>query len=643
MLRYLFALALFFAICLSGQTESRDSLDRAYEHLRAGRLDAARADFEAGLRANPGHVAARTDYAYLLLKMGETDLGRDELKRVLEAKADDERLGLEYAYLAYETGKRAEAFEIFMRLKLVGKDEAIRKQAGETAVRLDEELKTSIARWREAAAKTPDSYSVHEELARLLEDHNEWVEAASEYRTAFTLKPDKRRFLLDIARVEREAVRPDYAHAALIAASRGGPAMIAEEAKELLPERYPYVYEFELAIQMDPVNAPLRRELGFLLLKMNREKEAIAVFEGVLRLEPNDALVTAQLAFLRAPKVAPPPAEKAKNESGLTAVRDLAQSSFEKGYLNDALRYLLQLHETNPDDAATTLRLGWTYNMLKQDKDAVRCFDLARRSSDPKVAGEADRAYRSLRPSLAPVRVTAWMLPFYSSRWSEVFAYGQLKAEFKLPRTVIRPYLSVRFIGDLGINKGSVRGVAGQVAPGTLSERAVVFAAGVATPRKHGVMAWGEVGNSWQYFAKRQNVATMMPDYRAGVNWARSSGAANLSNEGGWFSTSTLDAVYLSRFDHNTLFYSQNRVGYHAPNVPVQFYLNLNMTGDLKRMDWANYYEFGPGIRWRVPSLPPGVYFFADAVYGRQMLKGDGSRPRRYTDIRAGVWYAFTR
>ena len=36
-------------------------------------------------------------------------------------------------------------------------------------------------------------------------------------------------------------------------------------------------------------------------------------------------------------------------------------------------------------------------------------------------------------PSLAPVRVTAWMLPFYSSRWSEIFAYGQLKAEFKVP------------------------------------------------------------------------------------------------------------------------------------------------------------------------------------------------------------------
>jgi hypothetical protein len=60
--------------------------------------------------------------------------------------------------------------------------------------------------------------------------------------------------------------------------------MVAEEAKELLPPRYPFVYEFELAIQMDPLNAPLRRELGFLLLKMNREKEAVAVFEALLKL-----------------------------------------------------------------------------------------------------------------------------------------------------------------------------------------------------------------------------------------------------------------------------------------------------------------------------------------------------------------------
>lgn len=640
MLRLCICAALCFAICLYGQADGRESLDAAYAHLKAGQLAEARSAFETGLAASPDHIAARTDYAYLLLKLGETEMGRDQLKRVIERQPDNERLTLEYAYLAYETGRRAEGFELFLRLSL-SKDEAIRKGATETFHRLDAELKTSIERWREAARKSPDSYSVHEELAHLLEDHNEWVEAATEYRVAFGLKTDKRRFLLDIARVENEAVRPDYAMAALVAASRGTPPMVAEEAKEQLPARYPYVYEFELAIQMDPLNVPLRREFGFLLLKMQREKDAIAVFENLLKLAPEDPLTTAQLAFLRVKKVEGVAVPSA-GDTGLTAVRELADKSLEKGYLKDALQYLEQLHSANPEDDATTLRLGWTYNMLKLDQQALHYFDVARKSKDGKVAAEADQAYRSLRPSLAPVRSTTWVLPFYSSRWREVFAYGQTKFEFKLPFTQLRPYLSTRFIGDLNRSGGMVRGPAGQVTPGALSENAIVLGFGLATPRKHGVMAWGEAGGSWQYFAQRDHTATIRSDFRGGVNFSKGIGAANLSNEGGLFATTTVDAVFLSRFDNNTLFYGQNRVGYHLPTSPVQFYLNLNLTGDMRRMDWANYLEVGPGVRWRAPGLPKSLYLFADYVYGRHLMRGDGSRARRYNDFRAGVWYAFT-
>jgi len=629
--------ALACALGLYGQNAGQQPLDQAYAHLKAARLDEARLAFESALGLAPDHVNARLDYAYLLLRQGETVAGRDQVKMVLNSRSDDERLSLEYAYLAYETGKRAEAFEVFLRLQHA-KDEVIRKQATETWTRLDADLRASIARWTEAAAKTPDSYSVHEELARHLEDRNDWVDAAAEYRVAFGLKPDKRRFLLDIARVEHNALRPDYASAALIAASRGTPVMVAEEARELLMPRYPYVYEFEMAVEMDPLNVTLRRELGFLLLKMNRDKEAISVFEKLLKLAPDDALSVAQLAFLKVSR--PMPASKA--ESGLTAVKELADRSLEKGYLKDALRYLEQLHETNPDDDATTLRLGWTYNMLKLDRDAVRCFDIARRSQNAKLASEADQAYRNLRPSLAPVRTTTWVLPFYSSRWHEVFTYGQAKMEFRLPTSKLRPYLSTRFIGDLNRNGGRLRGPLGQAAPQALSESAVVVAGGLASARKHGWMAWGEAGGSWQYFAKRNNTATIRSDFRGGVNFARGFGAANLGSEGGWFASTTVDGVFLSRFDNNTLFYGQNRIGYHASNAPLQFYINLNLTTDVRRMDWANYYEFGPGVRWRAPGMPKSLYLFADFVYGRQMLKGDPSRARRFTDFRAGVWYALT-
>jgi tetratricopeptide (TPR) repeat protein len=630
-----------FALSLYGQPTQREMLDQAYEHLKASRLPQSRQAFEVALKGQNDGSDARIDYAYLLLRLGETELARDQFQRIVPARPEQERLALEYGYLAYETGKRAEAFEVFLRLKQA-KDEAVRRQASETSDRIDQELQISIARLREATSKTPQSYSLHEELARLLEDRNDWVAAAAEYRIAFGLKPDKRRFLLDIGRVEAQAVRPDYATAAWVAASRGTPPLVAEEAREFLPARYPYVYEFEMAVEMDPLNVPLRRELGFLLLKMNREKEAIAVFERLLQLAPSDALTVAQLAFLRVNRTVDEAIVQRSADSGLTAVRELANKSLEKGYLKDAARYLQQLHETNPEDDATTLRLAWTYNMMRLDKDAVRCFDIARKSSNAKIASEADQAYRNLRPSLAPVRTTAWVLPFYSSRWKEVFTYGQAKLEFRLPFTTLRPYLSTRFIGDLGRSNGLFRGPAGQATPQALSENAVVGAVGVATPRKHGLMAWGEAGGSWQYFAQKNNTATIQSDYRGGVNFARGFGAANLGSEGGWFATTTADGVFLSRFGNNTLFYGQNRVGYHAPNAPLQFYVNLNLTTDIQRMDWANYYEIGPGVRWRAPGMPNALYLFADFVYGRHMLKGDGLRTRRYADFRAGVWYAFT-
>jgi len=637
MFRMIRLAALACALRLYGQNAAQQQLDQAYANLKAMRLAEARLAFESALGLAPEHVNARLDYAYLLLRLGETMAGRDQLKLVLNSRPDDERLSIEYAYLAYETGKRAEAFEIFLRLRNA-KDEAIGKQATETWTRLDADLRASIARWTEAAASTPDSYSVHEELARHLEDRNDWVAAAAEYRVAFGLKPDKRRFLLDIARVEHEALRPDYANAALIAASRGTPPMVAEEAREILMPRYPFVYEFEMAVEMDPLNVPLRRELGFLLLKMNRDKDAISVFENLLKLAPDDALSVAQLAFLKVKRAVP----VASAESGLTAVKELADRSLEKGYLKDALRYLEQLHETNPEDDATTLRLGWTYNMLKLDRDAVRCFDIARRSQNTKLATEADQAYRNLRPSLASVRTTTWVLPFYSSRWHEIFTYGQAKMEFRLPTSKVRPYISTRFIGDLNRNGGRLRGPLGQAAPQALSESAVVVAGGLASARKHGWMAWGEVGGAWQYFAKRNNTATIRSDYRGGVNFGRGFGAANLGSEGGWFASTTFDGVFISRFDNNALFYGQNRIGYHAPNAPLQFYINVNLTTDLRRMDWANYYEAGPGVRWRAPGLPKSLYLFADFIYGRHMLKGDPSRARRFTDFRAGVWYALT-
>ena len=112
--------------------------------------------------------------------------------------------------------------------------------------------------------------------------------------------------------------------------------------------------------------------------------------------------------------------------------KGLAERSLEAGYLKDAEKYLRIAHENDPVDFNVMLKLGWTYNLLKDDAQAIDWFRLARRSDDAALASEADRAYRNLRAGLARVTTSVWVLPFYSSRWKDVFTYAQFKTEYRV-------------------------------------------------------------------------------------------------------------------------------------------------------------------------------------------------------------------
>ena len=80
--------------------------------------------------------------------------------------------------------------------------------------------------------------------------------------------------------------------------------------------------------------------------------------------------------------------DKQAAESALDP-RILGERSYQAGFLKDAQRYFLQAHEDNPVDASIELKLGWTYNMLHDDEDALYWFNLARRSMDSSISTEA--------------------------------------------------------------------------------------------------------------------------------------------------------------------------------------------------------------------------------------------------------------
>ncbi len=635
---------------------------RAYEALRASDYDRAIASFRKAITAEPEKAALRKDLAYTYLRAGETAAARDEFAEAVRLDPADRQAALEYGFLCYETNRRAEARRVFDRLRKAGD-----ARAAVGFENIDRPLAEGIARWRAVIAKSPDNYSARRELARLAEERGELELAAENCLGAWRLKPSDRDLLVDLGRVWQALGRATDANAALLAASRGSTPRAADAARDLLPARYPYVDEFRRALELDSRNIELRRELAYLLLAMGRQPDAESEFRRVLEIAPGDRLAAAQLGFLlnsrgeragatalfervlaggedelslkvrgaiegtAGPSRATSPA---KTAPAARSSKDIGLRSYDAGMLRDAAKYLTAAHDEDPLDFSVMLKLGWTQNLLKNDRAAFGWFRLASRSPDPAVAAEAARAFRSLRPAQSRVRTTFWAFPFWSSRWHDAFTYAQVKTEARLGSLPVRPYVSVRFIGD-------TRQAAGEASPQFLSETAFIVAAGIATPAWRGLTLWGEAGEAMSY---RKRAGRVVPDYRGGIAFSRGFGTPLQGEGSGWVAETAVDAVFLSRFGNDVVAYWQNRAGYTLPAVGglrSQLYVNVNVSADAKREYWANVAEFGPGLRFRLDPLP--AVFSVNLLRGAYTRNFNNPRGPNFVDVRAGFWYAFSR
>jgi Tfp pilus assembly protein PilF len=587
------------------------SLDRAYAALRAKDYEPAIQGFEEAAKLDSGKASIRKDLAYTLLKIGETEAARDQFAEAMTLDPADDQVALEYAFLCYETKQQVMARRVFDRLRKSGNS-----TASVAFENVDRPLREGIARWKQALELSSDNFSAHEELARLAEQRDDLDLAAAQYQAAWKLRPVRRDLLVDLGRVWQEQggttpSKVEDAHAALLAASRGAEPRVAEQARELLPSRYPYVYEFENALALDPSNEGLRRELAYLNLAMGNK----SVAEQQLR-----SLPPAPPPVPSPPENIPPP--DTSNNSKLRG-----EQSLDKGYLNDALKYLHAAHENDPMDFEVMLKLGWAYNILKDDREAVRWFSLARYSPDTGTAAEASKAYGNLNPTLRRLRTTVWAFPTISTRWRDTFVYAQGKAELRT-EFPIHPYLSLRFIGDA---RGAVR-LGANISPQSLSERSVIAGIGLASTPWRGMMAWFEAGEALRYQIPRGETGSALLDYRGGISYTNA-----LRGPHRLFAETSDDGVFISRFGNDSLLYSQNRTG-RTLGENLQVYWNWNATVDATGEYWANTVETGPGVRFRLNPLQFTVNFLRGAYLVNQ------SNPYRpnFNDIRIGVWYAFS-
>jgi Flp pilus assembly protein TadD len=667
---------IFITIALaSAQAQEPDPayapLEKAYSALRERNYDDAIHGFQEAIAKAPKRAAIRKDLAYTLLKIGETEEARDQFAEAMRLNPSDEHVALEYAFLCYETKQQTIARRLFDRIRRTGN-----ATAAQAFDNIDKPLAEGIARWSKALELSPNNFSAHQELAHLAEQRDELPLAAVHYEQAWKLKPEERELLLDLGRVWKALGRSEDAMGALLAAARGAQPRVAEKARELLPTRYPYVYEFRAALALDPANLELRRELAYLYLEMGKKSDAEEQFTILNQGAPDDLLSAAQLGFLRLgrndmagarpllervlkgddeeladrvrtalkmPQTLRRRAETPRNQVSIEA-RTLAEKSLKAGYMKDAVKYLSVAHEADPVDFWVMLKLGWAYNILRDDSQAIRWFNLARKSPDPAIAREADQAYASLRPEFAHFRTTAWLFPFYSTRWKDAFGYGQIKTELNLGAIPLRPYITTRFVGDI---KGTTGPTLGATQPQYLSESSFIFGAGVSSVPWHGATGWFEAGEAVKYLAARKDVGSMIPDYRGGISYGKGFGHF-IGGKPGLFFESNEDGVFVSRFQNDFLFYSQNRSGYtfarsDALNgFQAQLYLNYNLTTDRLRQYWANFVEAGPGVRFRVAAMPRNMLFSVNLLRGVYTVNEGNPRKPNYFDVRAGFWYAFT-
>jgi len=265
---FLAALA-FQSAAAQDPDHSYQSLQFAYDALREGNYDQAVSAFRQAIELTPKRASLHKDLAYTLLKIGENEAARDQFAEAMRLDPADQHVALEYAFLCFETKQQVVARRIFDRIRKTG--DATAQQAFEN---IDQPLAEGIARWRQALAVSPDNFSAHQELATLAEQRDEVELAAEHYEKSWRLKPEDRSLMLDLGRMWKMLDRNEDADSILLAASRGGQPRVVEQARELLPARYPYVYEFEKALALDPRNLELRREFAYLLLEMGKKEDA---------------------------------------------------------------------------------------------------------------------------------------------------------------------------------------------------------------------------------------------------------------------------------------------------------------------------------------------------------------------------------
>ena len=293
----------------------------------AGDFAGALGEFELALKSDPDNAQILTEYASTLADIGRTD---DALAMAQKATEKDSR-NIDAHLLMGDI-----YFRIRMRQDPKARDLAIREY--EAALALD-----------------PDSASALGSLGRLYVAANQYSDAEPLLQKLVDRQPDaiEEQFLLAVSQTELRKYEPAL-----------------ENARRVL--------------QVNPANTRVLSLQGFIYERLQNVDAAVATYQEILRLQPQDAEAKRRLAALLAGK----------------------------GEAKDATRMLEELAKRNPFDSSVLLELGKAQREQKKYIEAIASFRSAAKTDadNPEISfwlastlaetGERDEAISVLKKLL---------------------------------------------------------------------------------------------------------------------------------------------------------------------------------------------------------------------------------------------------
>lgn len=405
---------------------------------------------------------------------------------------------------------------------------------------------------------------------------------------------------------------------------------------------------FLKALEADPGNSPLRKDLAYAYVRQGSLLSAADQFEIVYRTHPEDLATALELGFLynqmnrdalsakyfkAAAQSLDPEVSKSAREA-LNTLRDgTIQARKEQGYellrqnrRSEAIAVFEEVRQQDPHDYSTVMQLGYLYDEEGQKKNAERMFRAAADSANPQVAEQARTALRTTQGMRGWWFGSLYFAPFYTSRFGNEI--NSLDAKVGLqPSRYFQPYIGLRLTRDTRSQTGRL--------PVIFSDNTAVLSLGVQSrPFGPAAVVYAEAGTAFSLLDNPQH-GRAIPDYRTGISWFKPWGSGlaeavrETSRRTALFGEAYSDLAYYSRYGQNVIGYLQIKEGLTLSRkhvLPMQVFAAVNLIKDSQSDFYNNVAELGPGLRLAPLKRLPMVQIQAQYLRGYYMTQGHRTR-----------------